>query len=86
VLTTGYCEVNWKKTKIQSLSDFLPRPGNVVEEGDVVECVSEFIYLGSLIPDICRSIHDLRRRLAITRNAVGEIRMCGPRGYLWTYS
>ena len=36
-------EVNWKKTRFQSLSDFLPSPGNVVVEDDVDECVSELI-------------------------------------------
>jgi len=74
-------EDNWKKTKIQSLSDFLPRPGNVVVEGEVVECVTEFIYLGSLTHESCRSIHGLCRRLVITRSAMGVwgglTRVCG---------
>jgi len=61
-----------KKTKIQSLSDFLPSPGNVVVEGEVVKCITEFIYLESLIHECC-SVHDLHQRLPITRNARGEL-------------
>jgi Reverse transcriptase (RNA-dependent DNA polymerase) len=66
-------EVNWRKTKIQSHSDFLSTPDCVVVDGRAVECVPEFTYLGSLIHESGRSIHDLRRRMAITRQAMMDL-------------
>src|SRR6218665_844153 len=66
-------ETHQGQPRICSLSDFQSHPENVVMEGEVGECVSEFIYLGSLIREACRSIHDLRRSLAITRHAMGEL-------------
>ena len=39
--------VNWKKTKIQSLSDFLPPIGDLDIGGEQVEVVTSFTYLGA---------------------------------------
>lgn len=39
----------------------------------VAECVSKFVHLGSMINESCRSIHNLRQRMAITRNAMREL-------------
>ena len=36
---------NWLKTKVQSLSDFLPRPPNLTVQGGTVEVVEKFQYL-----------------------------------------
>ena len=41
-------QVNWAKTKTQSLSDYLPQPDSLLIEGQSVESVDSFIYLGSL--------------------------------------
>ena len=41
--------VNWKKTKVQSLSDFGPDIADLVVHGDTVEAVEEFVYLGAKV-------------------------------------
>ena len=54
-------QVNWVKTKIQSLSDFLPQPVPLTIEGQAVEAVGSFVYLGSLVDTSCRSSPEKRR-------------------------
>ena len=49
------------KTKIQSLSDFLPRSDPLTVEGQTVEAVDSFVYLGSLVDTSCRSSHEIRK-------------------------
>ena len=47
--------VNCKKTKIQSLSDFLPSIGDLDIGGEQVEAVTSFTYLGDTTHSSCRS-------------------------------
>ena len=66
-------QVNWAKTEIQSLSDFLPRPDSLTIEGQTVEAVDSFVYLGSLVDTFCRSSPEIRRRIGIARQTVKDL-------------
>jgi hypothetical protein len=66
--------VNWQKTKVQSLSDFLPRPSDIMVEGEVVECVEGFNYLGVLTHESCRSTPEISRRLGMASGAFGSLK------------
>ena len=47
--------VNWKKTKIKSLSDFLLPIGGLDIGGEQVEAVTSFTYLGATTHSSCRN-------------------------------
>ena len=66
-------QVNWAKTKIQSLSDFLPKPDPLTIEGQAVESVDSFVYLGSLVDTSCRSSPEIRRRIGIARQTFKDL-------------
>ena len=66
-------QVNWAKTKIQSLSDFLPKPDPLVIDGQTVEAVDGFVYLGSLVDTSCRSSPEIRRRIGIARQTFKDL-------------
>jgi hypothetical protein len=66
-------QVNWAKTKIQSLSDFLPKPDPLTIEGQTVEAVESFVYLGSLVDTSCRSSPEIRRRIGIARQTFKDL-------------
>ena len=66
-------QVNWAKTKIQSLSDFLPKPDPLTIEGEAVEAVDSFVYLGSLVDTSCRSSPEIRRRIGIARQTFKDL-------------
>ena len=65
--------INWQKTKVQSLSDFLPRPPDIMVEGEAVECVEGFNYLGVLTHESCRSTPEISRRLGMASGAFGAL-------------
>ena len=58
----------WLKTKVQSLSDFLPRPPNLAVLGGTIEVVEKFQYLGVLIHESCSSSLEIRRRIELARS------------------
>ena len=64
----------WLKMKVQSLSDFLPRPPNLTAQGGiVVEVVEKFQYLGMLIHESCGSSLEIWRRIELARSAFGGL-------------
>ena len=65
--------VNWAKIKIQSLSDFLPRPDPLTIEGQTVEAMDSFVYLGSLVDTYCRSSTEILRRIGIARQTFKDL-------------
>ncbi|XP_035696731.1 uncharacterized protein LOC118430128 [Branchiostoma floridae] len=66
-------EVSWLKTKVQSLSDFLDQPTCPPINGESVEVVSCFTYLGSVITQDCKSDQDVKRRLGIASAAFASL-------------
>ena len=66
-------QVNSTETKIQSLSDFLPKPDPLVIDGQTVEAVDGFVYLGSLVDTSCRSSPEIRRRIGIARQTFKDL-------------
>ena len=66
--------INWTKTKIQSLSDFLPPlPRELNINSEPVEVVDSFVYLGSRISSNCSPEMEIFRRLALARSAFGRL-------------
>ena len=66
--------VNWTKTKIQSLSDYLPPlPGEIDINSERVETVNNFTYLGSMISSDCSSDPEIVRRLQLAYRAFGRL-------------
>ena len=66
--------VNWAKTKIQSLSDFLsPLPSTIQMNNSSIEAVTEFIYLGSKITSDCSSSEDIDRRIRLAFGSFGRL-------------
>ena len=66
-------QVNWAKTKIQSLSDFLPQLNSLTIDGQVVESVDSFVYLGSQVDISCRCSPEIRRRIGIARQTFKDL-------------
>ena len=64
---------NWLKTKVQSLSDFLPRPTNLTVQGETVEVVEKFQYLRVLIHESCGISLEIRQRIELARSAFGGL-------------
>mgnify|MGYP003487464324 FL=1 len=67
-------QINWNKTKIQSLSDFLPKPPDLFINDTRVESVDSFVYLGVLVSGSCTSSDETSRRLALAQSAFGQLR------------
>jgi Reverse transcriptase (RNA-dependent DNA polymerase) len=67
-------QVNWLKTKVQSLSDFQQRPLDIEAEGGTVECVEAFCYLGVLTHESCSSAPEIQRRLGMAHGAFGTLK------------
>jgi len=66
--------VNWQKTKVQSLSDFDVRPMNFSTDGEAVEFVESFLYLGILTHKSDYYILGILKRLGLARSAFGCLR------------
>ena len=64
---------NWLKTKVQSLSDFLPRPPNLTVRDEVVEVVERFQYLSVLTHESCSCSLEVRRRMELARSVFGGL-------------
>ena len=58
--------INMKKTKITRMSMVEGRTMKIIVNGQNLERVKQFCYLGSLVvTEDCRSCHDVRRRIAL---------------------
>ena len=67
-------QINWNKTKIQSFSDFLPKPPDLFINDDTrVESVDSFVYLEVLINGSCTSSDEISRPLALAQSALGQL-------------
>ena len=67
-------QINWTKTKIQSLSDFIPSPPPLrAIANQEIEAVTNFIYLGSKITSDCLSDSEITRRMQLTRSSFGRL-------------
>ena len=61
--------VSWKKTKMQSLSNFLPPTGDLDIGGEQVETITSFTYLGATTHSSCRSGQEISMQLGIARSS-----------------
>ena len=64
---------NWQKTKVQSLSDFLPRPPNLTVRDEVIEVIERFQYLGVLTHKSCSCSLEVQRRMELARSVFGGL-------------
>ena len=64
--------VSWAKTKIQRTGGKLTLHNTVVD-GQTVEAVDEFIYLGSKLTSDGRCIPDILRRIGITSASMNDL-------------
>jgi len=65
--------ISWQKTKVQSLCDYQPPPENQVINGQEVEAVNKFSYLGSTITSDCRCIADIQVRIGRAAAAMANL-------------
>ena len=66
--------ISWTKTKVQSLSHFLPKPDPLVlPNGQQIKAVEEFIYLGSKFTPDCSTSPEISRRIQLARSAFGRL-------------
>ena len=68
-------QVNWAKTKIQSLSDFLPQPDPLMIEGQIVGVVDTGQLCFSWIfgHTSCRSSPEIRRQIGIAKQTFNDL-------------
>jgi len=64
--------INTKKTKIMRMSTVEGRTMKITVNGQNLERVKQFCYLGSLVTEYCRSCHDVRRRIALGKEAFNK--------------
>ena len=64
--------INTKKTKIMKMSTVERRTMKITVNGQNLERVKQFCYLGSLVTEDCRSCHDIRRRIALGKEAFNK--------------
>ena len=64
--------INMKKTKITRMSMVEGRTIKITVNGQNLERVKQFCYLGSLATEDCRSCHDVRRRIALGKEAFNK--------------
>src|SRR6476619_7380688 len=65
-------KINIKKTKAMVVSRYGGEKVNITVEGQSVEQVSKFRYLGSLISEDGRCLDDVKTRLEIAKNAFNK--------------
>jgi len=63
--------INTKKTKIMRMST-VEGTMKITVNGQNVERVKQFCYFGSLVTEDCRSCHDVRRRIALGKEAFNK--------------
>ncbi|XP_038048237.1 uncharacterized protein LOC119722267 [Patiria miniata] len=63
--------INWDKTKIQSLSDYIPAP--TPPNMDNYQVVEKFCFLGNIVSSDCRSKADIQRRLGLATSALARL-------------
>ena len=61
-----------KKTKIMRMSTIEGRTMKITVNGQNLERVKQFCYLRSLVTDDCRSCHEVRRRIALGKEAFNK--------------
>jgi len=64
--------INTKKTKIMRMSTVEGRTMKITVNGQNLERVKQFCYLGSLVTEDCTSCHGVRRRIALGKEAFNE--------------
>jgi len=64
--------INTKKCKIMRMSTVEGRTMKITVNGQNLERVKQFCYLGSLVTEDCRSFHDVRWRIALGKEAFNK--------------
>ena len=64
--------IDTKKTKIMRMSTVERRTMKITVNGQNLKRVKQFCYLGSLVTEDCRSCNDVRRRIALGKEAFNK--------------
>ena len=64
--------INTKKTKIMRMSTVEGSTMKITVNGQNLERVKQFCFLGRLVTENCRSCHDVRRRIALGKEAFNK--------------
>ena len=77
--------INMKKTKIMRMSTVEGRTMKITVNGQNLKRVKQFCYLGSLVTEDCRSCHDVRKRIALGKEAFKKkVTSCeDPSAFTW---
>ena len=65
--------INWKQTKVRSLSDFLLPLQGIIVNGDMVETVTPFTFLGATISFKCSTHPEITRRLGVASVSMKDL-------------
>jgi len=71
--------INVKKTKVMQMPGRKGRKLRIMVSGKEFESVTQFCYLGSMVTEDCRSECEVRRRIALAKEAFSKKKdlMCG---------
>jgi len=64
--------VSWAKTKIQNIGSG-PQPPNITVDGNAVEQVDNFVYLGSIQSSVDGSQSDIKRRIVLASSVMSSL-------------
>ena len=64
--------INTKKTKLMRMSTVQGRIMKITVNGQNLERVKQFCYLGSFVTEDCRSCHNVRMRIALEKEAFNK--------------
>ena len=62
--------ISWPKTKVQNVGDGSHTPADITVDGNLVECVESFVYLGSVQPS---ALPDIKRRIALASSVMASL-------------
>ena len=64
--------ISWPKTKVQNVGAGNHTPTDITVDGNLVECVESFVYLGSVLPS-GHWLPDIKRRIALASSVMASL-------------
>jgi len=65
--------ISWTKTKVQNVGAGNHTPTDITVDGNLVECVESFVYLGSVQPSEGQCLPDTKRRIALASSVMASL-------------
>jgi len=74
--------ISWPKTKVQNVGAGNHTPTDITVDGNLVECVEGFVYLGSVQPSEGQCLPDIKRRIALASSVMASLsKICETSAY-----